>query len=71
MLSRPDARAGVVARLLQTFIVQIPPADRARLQEAKKAVAVEPDRFGDQFVLLRADALYQDDIGLLWETGGK
>jgi CRISPR-associated endonuclease/helicase Cas3 len=70
MLASPDTRAGAVARLLQPYIVQVPPAARTRLQAAGDAAAVEPGRFGDQFVVLRNSALYDDDTGLWWEAGG-
>jgi CRISPR-associated endonuclease/helicase Cas3 len=58
--------AGCIARDLQRFIVQIPRRARARLVAAGVAHAIEPGKFGDQFIILDNDALYSDGGGLRW-----
>lgn len=66
-LNRPNASAGSVARDLQTFIVQIPQRDRARLLNQEHVQFRRSDLFGDQFAVLETEKLYTPDVGLLWE----
>ena len=66
-LASPDARAGSVARALQPFIVQVPPKARALLLANEHVQVEQESRFGNQFVVLRSDSLYQRDTGLHWE----
>ncbi|HAQ00921.1 MAG TPA: CRISPR-associated helicase/endonuclease Cas3, partial [Rhodospirillum rubrum] len=70
LLGRPDARAGQVARLLQPYLVQVPPPARMALITNGHVRFAEERSFGDQFAVLTADSLYRDDTGLLWEDAG-
>ena len=67
-LNDPAMRASQIARSLQSYIVQVPDSARARLMRTGAAAPVHPDRFGEQFVVLRATDLYSDDTGLTWEN---
>ena len=62
-LRSPDARAGGVARALQPFIVQVPPKDRVLLLANEHVTVEQGHRFGDQFIVLRSEKLYQRDTG--------
>lgn len=66
-LAEPKAHAGLVARALQLFIVQVPPGARALLLTNGHVRFVEEGRFGDQFCALVTGGLYREDTGLLWE----
>ncbi|NNM71291.1 CRISPR-associated helicase Cas3' [Enterovirga aerilata] len=66
-LGRPDASAGAAARLLQRYIVQVPQRSRQRMLDRGDVQFREHARFGEQFPVLAADLLYQDEFGLLWE----
>jgi CRISPR-associated endonuclease/helicase Cas3 len=66
-LAGPDAHAGAVARKLQPYTVQVPPKARNLLLANGHVRFVEEKRFGNQFAVLKAEGLYQGDIGLLWE----
>ena len=66
-LAAPDSHAGAVARKLQPYIVQVPPKARNLLIANGHVRFVEEKRFGDQFAVLKADGLYRDETGLLWE----
>lgn len=59
--------AGRIARALQRYVVPVPPADRMKLTGDGAAEAVEPQRFGDQFVVLRNPSLYDERTGLWWD----
>lgn len=59
-------RPAIVARVLQPFIVQVPPSARAKLLAAGHAAFEQEQRFGDQFCALRTASLYSE-TGLLWE----
>jgi CRISPR-associated endonuclease/helicase Cas3 len=58
---------GGIARQLQPYLVQIPPAARRKLTEAHAAVPIRPKDFGDQFIRLVNEDLYHPDIGLDWD----
>ena len=58
---------GRVARLLQPYVVQVPPAARAALLSAGAATVVRKDRFDMQFVVLTNLDLYRSDVGLTWD----
>jgi len=58
---------GGIARRLQPYLVQIPPAARRKLIEAHAAEVIRPKDFGDQFVRLVNEDLYHPDIGLDWD----
>ena len=60
-------RPGQVARLLQPYVVQVPPPARAGLLAAGAAEAIAQSHFGMQFVVLRNLDLYRDDVGLTWD----
>lgn len=59
--------SGAIARELQSYIVQVPPAARARLVASGHVVFVEERLRRDQFALLMTQSLYGSDAGLLWE----
>ncbi|GEO81854.1 CRISPR-associated endonuclease Cas3'' [Pararhodospirillum oryzae] len=69
-LEGPVPRPGLAQRLLQPFIVQVPPADAGRLRTSGDVTFEHEKRFADQFPVLRTDALYSPDLGLLWEEAG-
>jgi CRISPR-associated endonuclease/helicase Cas3 len=56
---------GAAARVLQRFIVQVPPAWRRKLIDNGQAQYVVG--YGEQFVELKNKSLYTPEIGLLWE----
>jgi CRISPR-associated endonuclease/helicase Cas3 len=58
--------AGVAARRLQPFIVQVPPKARALLLQNRHIRFVEG--FGDQFTEALTESLYREEVGLLWEN---
>lgn len=66
-LQRPNAAVGAIARLLQPYIVQIPPKARLLLMKNGKAQPVAPQYYGDQFIKIVKDSIYSSEIGLLWE----
>lgn len=57
---------GGIARELQRHIVQVPRQARAKLVAANAARVVRSRDFGDQFVVLTNDELYDDATGLNW-----
>ena len=59
----PSARR--VARQLQPYVVQIPPASCARLIETGSARPFRREEFGDRFVVLSDTTLYRHDVGLV------
>jgi CRISPR-associated endonuclease/helicase Cas3 len=59
--------AGAAARALQTYTVQVPPNDRAKLLANGHARMIRPDVFKDQFIVLKSPALYRAESGLIWE----
>ena len=68
-LSVEAISSGVLARRLQSYIVQLRPEDRNLLMENGHAAFAAPRLRGEQFAVLRTDALYCGDTGLLWENG--
>ena len=60
-------KAGGAARLVQPYLVQIPRQARAALMVTPAAEIIQPDRFGDQFVLLTNDHIYSASSGLDWD----
>lgn len=58
---------GALARGLQSYIVQVRPADRARLIENGLVRFEAPQLRADQFAVLKSDAHYSDEVGLEWE----
>ncbi|WP_348633717.1 CRISPR-associated helicase Cas3' [Martelella mediterranea] len=59
--------SGRIARLLQSYVVQVPPKARALLLANGQVRFVEPELRGDQFAVLENASLYSAEIGLLWE----
>ncbi|MDJ1158222.1 CRISPR-associated helicase Cas3' [Chelatococcus sp. SYSU_G07232] len=59
--------SGVLARKLQSYIVQVPPQSRAKLMAAGHVVFRAETFRGDQFAVLVRESLYRPDVGLLWE----
>ncbi len=57
-------KVGGTARKLQRYLVNVPPRDRAALIQRGAAEAIQPARFGEQFVVLTDRSLYRDDVGL-------
>ena len=60
-------RPGRVARLLQPYVVQVPPPARAALLAAGAARIVRESDFSLQFVVLENLDLYRPEIGLTWD----
>ncbi len=59
---------GLIARELQSYIVQVPPLARVRLL-ANAHVSFESEGLrGDRFAVLRTDKLYSEETGLIWEN---
>lgn len=59
--------SGVIARAVQSYVVNVPPQAREILIRCGHVEFERPDLRGDQFAVLRTKALYKDDSGLLWE----
>jgi len=60
-------RVGGIARKLQPYIVQVPPKARAQLMSVGAVSAIQPERFGEQFVRLDNVDLYDPKVGLHWD----
>lgn len=60
--------SGLIARKLQTYIVQVPARARELLIRCGHVAFECPEQRGDQFAVLRAQSLYGPEVGLLWET---
>jgi len=59
--------SGVLARKLQSFIVQVPLKARTLMLENRHVAYVHPEIRGDQFAVLQTPGMYGEEIGLLWE----
>jgi CRISPR-associated endonuclease/helicase Cas3 len=59
-------RPGALARRLQAYVVPIPPNARKRLITVGAAASICEDKFGDQFVCLMNEDLYDPATGLSW-----
>jgi CRISPR-associated endonuclease/helicase Cas3 len=57
---------GALARKLQPYVVPIPPKARKELINAGAAASIREDDFGDQFVRLLNEDLYDKATGLSW-----
>lgn len=57
---------GGIARKLQPYTVQVPRQGFAALERAGAIAAIEPDKFGDQFMALINQDLYDERLGLNW-----
>jgi len=60
--------SGLLARKLQSSVVQVPPKARDLLIRNGHAAFVAPQWRGDQFAVLQTASLYHADVGLLWEN---
>lgn len=60
------AGVGGIARKLQPYTVQVPQQGFAALERVGAIAAIEPDKFGDQFMALVNEDLYDDRLGLNW-----
>lgn len=59
---------GRLAGKLQQYIVQVPDQAFIALKTAGVVVAIEPERFGDQFWELIGYDLYSEEAGLSWDN---
>lgn len=57
---------GGIARQLQPYTVQVPQQGFAALERVGTIAAVEPDKFGEQFMVLVNEDLYDERMGLNW-----
>lgn len=62
---REGASAGSLARRLQRYVVGLNERERAALVASGAAEALQPERFGDQFVVLTDMERYREDVGLV------
>ena len=60
-------RPGRIARLLQPYVVQVFSKVRSQLLACGAAQAVNESTFGDQFVRLANETLYDPRTGLHWD----
>jgi CRISPR-associated endonuclease/helicase Cas3 len=60
--------SGLIARKLQTYIVQVPAKARELLIRYGHVAFASPSLRGDQFAVLQNKSLYRPEVGLLWET---
>lgn len=67
-LSCRQIPSGVIARKLQTYIVQVPPKARDMLRQNGHVKFERPDLRGDQFAVLERESFYDNETGLLWEN---
>lgn len=66
-LAVADIPSGYLARMLQSYVVQVPPVARQKLIDCKHVAFVRPDLRGDQFAVLQTESLYCGQVGLVWE----
>lgn len=57
-----------ISRRLQRYLVQVPRHGFEALRKAGAIEAVRPEKWGDQFMVLANESLYDDDVGLSWEN---
>ncbi|MDI5984636.1 CRISPR-associated endonuclease Cas3'' [Halomonas sp. M4R5S39] len=57
---------GGIARKLQPYTVQVPQQGFVALERVGAIAAIEPDKFGDQFMVLVTEDLYDERLGLNW-----
>ena len=57
---------GGIARKLQPYMVQVPQQGFVALERVGAITAVEPDKFGEQFMVLVNEDLYDEWLGLNW-----
>lgn len=61
-------QCGALAQTLQPYIVQVPAQGLNELHKAGAVQAVQPQRFGDQFMKLVNEDLYHPEYGLDWDN---
>ena len=66
-LAQLKVPSGLIARKLQSYIVQVPIKARQRLLANGRAKYMNPEFRADQFLVLTDEPLYQTEFGLLWE----
>ncbi|MDR2173277.1 MAG: CRISPR-associated endonuclease Cas3'' [Burkholderiales bacterium] len=59
---------GAIARVLQRYTVQVPKSVFCGLRDVGAVQPVEEERFGEQFMELVNEDLYNDQVGLSWEN---
>jgi len=59
--------SGLIARKLQTYIVQVPAKARELLIRYGHVAFASPSLRGDQFAILKNRELYRDRLGLIWD----
>jgi len=59
---------GLIARKLQTYVVQVPKRARELLVRYGHVAFESPELRADQFAVLKTRSLYGPEVGLLWET---
>lgn len=57
-----------ISRRLQRYLVQVPRHGFEALRKAGAIEAVRPEKWGEQFMVLANESLYDDDVGLSWEN---
>lgn len=67
-LSVEAISSGRLARDLQPYTVQVPPRAREQLLANGKVAFRSPDLRADQFAVLEDEALYDEEVGLVWEN---
>ena len=60
--------AGGIARQLQGYLVQVPEQALNALRQCGAVRAIQPERFGDQFLVLDNASLYDQECGLSWDN---
>lgn len=60
--------AGSTARQLQGYLVQVPEQALNALRQYGAVRAIQPERFGDQFLVLDNASLYDQECGLSWDN---
>lgn len=56
-----------ISRRLQRYLVQVPRHGFEALRKAGAVEAVRPEKWGDQFMVLVNDSLYDSQVGLSWD----
>jgi CRISPR-associated endonuclease/helicase Cas3 len=56
-----------ISRRLQRYLVQVPQHGFDALRKAGAIEAVRPEKWGDQFMVLANESLYDPDVGLSWD----
>ena len=59
---------GKIARQLQPYLVQVPQKAFAELIRVGAVQAVQPEKYGEQFMALANPDLYDESHGLHWDN---